>query len=93
MQQQQPWEKNQKKIIFLLNWFQSYAYILYVFTAFSRRFYPKRLRVINTCIHTLMAVAAMQGADQHIGNDLEVGYLAQGRFDMKTGGKNQRPLK
>ena len=36
-----------------------------VFTV-SRRFCPKWLTVNYTYIHTLMAVAAMQGADQHI---------------------------
>ena len=33
-----------------------------------------------------MAVAAMQGVDQHIRSSLEVQYLAQGHFNMQTGG-------
>ena len=33
-----------------------------------------------------MAVAAMQGADQHIRRSLGVQYLAQGHFDMQTRG-------
>ena len=36
------------------------------FRAFIRPFSPKRLTVIHTYIDTLMAAAAMQGADQHI---------------------------
>ena len=50
------------------------------FRAFSRGFCPKRLTVIHTDIHTLMAVAAMQGVDQHIRSSLGDQYLAQGHF-------------
>ena len=35
------------------------------FKAFLRRFCPKPIAVIHTYIDTLMAVAAMYGADQH----------------------------
>ena len=41
-------------------------YIYITFSSFSRYVWPKRLTVIHTYIHTLMAMAAMQGADQHI---------------------------
>ena len=54
--------------------------------AFSRRCCPKRFTVINTCMHTLMAAAAMQSADQHIRNCYGVQYLAQGHFDMHSKG-------
>ena len=33
-----------------------------------------------------MAVAAMQGVDQHIRSSLGVQYLAQGHFDTQTRG-------
>ena len=33
-----------------------------------------------------MAVAAMQGADQHIRRSFGVHYLVQGHFDMQTRG-------
>ena len=36
---------------------------------------PKRLKVIHTYIDTLMAVAAMQGANQHIGSNLPFSIL------------------
>ena len=44
---------------------------------------------IHTHIHTLMAVAAMQGAPAHQ-EQFEVLYLAQGHFDMQTGGAGNR---
>ena len=40
----------------------------------------------NSNIHTLMAVAAMQGADQHIKSSLGVQNLAKGHFDIQTRG-------
>ena len=40
--------------------------------------------IIHTNIHTLMAMAAMQGADQHIRSSLGFQYLAQELFDMQT---------
>ena len=40
--------------------------ITFTYRAFIRRFCPKWLSVIHTDIHTLIAVAAMQGAVQHI---------------------------
>ena len=49
-------------------------------------FCPKSLTVIHTYIHTLMAVDAMQGADQHTRSSLGVQYPAQGHFDMQTRG-------
>ena len=49
------------------------------FSAVIRHFCPKRLTVIQT-FHTLMAVVAMQGADQHSRSSLEFSNLAQGRF-------------
>ena len=40
--------------------------------------------VIHAYIHTLTAVAAMQGADQHIRSSFGVQYLARGHFAMQT---------
>ena len=37
-------------------------------------------------IHTLMPMAAMQGADQHIRSSFGVQYLAKGHFNMQTRG-------
>ena len=52
-----------------LYWFYTVWYIyiklFIIFRAFVRRFCPKEFTVIHTYFHTLMAVAAMQGADQH----------------------------
>ena len=59
---------------------------LVIFLHLADAFCPKRLTVIHTYIHTLMAVAAMQGAEQHIGSCLGIQYLAQGHFDMQTRG-------
>ena len=47
---------------------------------------PKRLTVIHTCVHTLMAVVAMQGAQQRIRSSLGVQYLAQEHFYMQSRG-------
>ena len=54
-------------------------YFTFTFRAF-RHFCPKRLTVIHTYIHTLMVVAAMRSADQHIRSSLRVRYLAQGHL-------------
>ena len=44
--------------------------------------HPKQL----TVIHTLVVVAAMQGADQHIRSSFGVQFLAQGHFNMQNSG-------
>ena len=56
------------------------------FRAFSRGFCPERLTVIHTYIHTLMAVDAIQGADQQHQEQFGVQYLAQGHLAMQTRG-------
>ena len=50
-------------------------------------FCPKQLTVIHTHIHTLMVVAAMQGAKWQ--KQFGVQYLAQGHFVMQTRGTEQ----
>ena len=57
------------------------------FRAFSRRFRPKRL----TVIHTLMAVAAMQRADQHIRNSLGFSNIPKDTLSCRPGESNQQP--
>ena len=47
-----------------------YQVFIFTFRAFSIRFCPKRLTVIQTYIHTIMAVAAMQGANLQIRSSL-----------------------
>ena len=54
------------------------------FRAFSRRFCPKLLTEIHTYIHTLIVVAAMQGADQHIRISLGFSILLKDTYDNKT---------
>ena len=44
------------------------------------------LTIIQTYNHMLMAMAAMTGANQHVRSSFRVQYLAQGHFDMQTGG-------
>ena len=48
--------------------------LICIFTL-SRRFCPKQLTVIHTYIHTLMAVAATQSANQHIRSSLGFSIL------------------
>ena len=60
-------------------WHTLHIYILGHFqTLLSKATYS------NSYIDTLMAVAAMQGADQHIRSWFGVQYLAQGHFDMQA---------
>ena len=56
---------------------------------FIRRFCTKRLNVILANNHTLMVVAAMQGANQHIRSSFMVQYLAQRHFDIRPGQLNK----
>ena len=58
---------------------------------FIRSFCPKRLTVFHTYIHTLMAVAAMEGANQHIRSSLEFSNLTKDTSTCKPGESNQRP--
>ena len=60
------------------------------FKTFSRLFSPKQLIVSQTHIHTLMAVAAMQGADQHIRNSLGLSILSRDTSNCRPGELNQR---
>ena len=60
--------------------------LIYILGHLADAFVQKGLTVIHTYIHTLMAVAAMQGADQHVSEQFGVQYLAQGHFDMQTRG-------
>ena len=66
--------------------FTMVSILIYISGCLSDAFCPKWLTVIHTYIHTLMAVAAMQGADQHIRSSFGVQYLAQGHSDMQTRG-------
>ena len=50
---------------------------------------PKRLTVIRTHSHTLMAAATMQGADQHVRSSL--GFLPMDTLTCRPGESNQRP--
>ena len=50
-----------------------------------RHFCPKRLTVIHTYIHTLMVVAAMKGADQHIGSSLGLSILSKDTVTCRPG--------
>ena len=59
--------------------------------AFSRHFCPKRLTVIHTHICTPMAVAAMQGADQHIRSSLGFSIFPKDTSTCRPGELNQRP--
>ena len=63
------------------------------FRAFIRVFCPKRLTVTHTYIHTLMAVAAMQGADQHVRSSLGLSILGKNTWTCRPrpGESNQRP--
>ena len=66
------------------------------FGTISRHFCPNQLTVIHTCIQTLMAVAAMQGADQHIRSSLGFSILPKDTLALTTlkcrpGKSNQRP--
>ena len=54
--------------------------LTFTFGAFSGCFCPKRLTVIRTYVHTLMAVAAMQDARPAHQEQLGVRYFAQGHF-------------
>ena len=56
---------------------------IFILGAFSRRSLSK-VTYSNSYSHTVMAVAAMQGADQHIRSSFEVQYLAQGHFNLQT---------
>ena len=58
---------------------------------FSRRFCPKQLTVIHTYIYTLMAVAAVQGADQHIRSSLGFSVLPKDTSTCRPGESSQRP--
>ena len=58
--------------------------------AFSRYFCPTRLKVIHTYIDTLMVVAAMQGADQHMRSSLGFSILPKDTSACRTGETNQR---
>ena len=62
-----------------------------MFTAFSRCLFPMQLTVIHTYIHTLMVVAAMQGADQQIRSSLEFSILPKDTSTCRPGDPNQRP--
>ena len=53
----------------------SYNFCFLLTFTFSRCICPKRLTVIHTNIHTLMAVAATQGAYQHIRSSLGFSIL------------------
>ena len=59
-------------------------------TEFFGAFCPKQLTAIHTNIHTLMAVAAMQGADQHIRSSLGFSILPKDT-SCRPGWSNQRP--
>ena len=61
-----------------------YIYIQQTVLSAKNAIIPKWLTVIHTYINTLMAVAAMQGTDQHIRSSFGVQYLAQGHFAMQT---------
>ena len=54
------------------------------FRAFSRH------TVIHTCIHTLMVVAAVQGADMHIRSSLGFSILPKDTSTGRPGELNQR---
>ena len=58
--------------------------------AFSECLCPKRLTVIQTYFHTLMVVAAMQGADQHIRSSLGFSILPKDTLACNPGESNQR---
>ena len=64
---------------------------IFTFRAFSRRFCPKQLTVIQAYIHTLMAVVAMQGADQQIRSSLRFSILPKDTSTCKSGELNQWP--
>ena len=59
------------------------------FKTFSRRFCPKQLSY--SYIHKPMAVAATQGADQHIRSSLGVSILPKDTLACRPGESNQRP--
>ena len=70
---------------------RSSAHLCISFTfTFSRRFCPKRLTVIHTYIHTLTAVAAVQGADQHR-SSLGFSVLPEDTSTCRPGEWSQRP--
>ena len=56
-----------------------------------RTFGPKRLTEFNSYIHTPMAMAAMQGADQHIKSSLGFIILPKPTSTCRPGESNQRP--
>ena len=58
---------------------------------FFRSFCPKRLIDIHTNIHTLMVVAAMQGADQHIRRTLGFSISPKNMSTCRPGELNQQP--
>ena len=62
----------------------------FTFLAFSRCFCPRRLTVIHAFIHTLMAVAAIQGADQHIKSSLGFVILPKDTSKCRPGESNQQ---
>ena len=64
---------------------------IFTFRAFGRCFCPKWLTVMHTYIYTLMAVSAMQGAEQHIRSSLGFSILPKHTSTCKPGKKNERP--
>ena len=58
---------------------------------FIRCLCPKRLTVIHTDFHTLMVLAAMQGASEHIRNSLGFSVLPKDTLICRPGETNQRP--
>ena len=64
---------------FMFLWYKTF------FRGFSRHFCPKRLTFVHTYIQTLMAVAVMQGADQHIRSSLGFSILPKGIWHAEQG--------
>ena len=65
----------------------------FTFRAFSRCLCTKPLTINHTYISTLMAVAAMQGANQHIRSNLGFSILPNDTITCRPRDLNQRPKK
>ena len=62
----------------------------FTFRTFSWCFCPKRLTVIHTYIHTLLAVAAMQDTDHHIRSSWGFNILSEDTLTCRSGESNQQ---